>query len=126
MKGMIGICDQTAGVGNRGTGMHYCNSWELRMYLWQSIVFTHMMYLWGSIVFTHMMYLWGSIVFTHMMYLWGSIVFTHMMYLWGSIVFTHMMYLWGSLCTLCLLACQVNVIVGDFGLCCICVTSFEH
>ena len=87
---MIGICDQIAGAGNRGTGMHCCNSWELRMYLWQSIVFTHMMYL------------------------------------WGSIVFTHMMYLWWSLCTLCLLACQVNVIVGDFGLCCICVTSFEH
>jgi len=30
------------------------------------------------------------------------------------------MYLWLSLCTLCWLACQVRVIVGDLGLCCCC------
>ena len=37
------------------------------------------------------------------------------------------MYLWWSLCTLCLHACQVKVIVGDSVLCCCtCVTYFEH
>ena len=37
------------------------------------------------------------------------------------------MYLCWSLCTLCLLAFQVRVIVGDSGLCCnVCVTSFER
>ena len=35
------------------------------------------------------------------------------------------MYLWWSLCTLCLLACQVRVTVGDSGFCwCIFVTYF--
>ena len=33
--------------------------------------------------------------------------------------------LWGSLSTLYLLACQVRVHVGDLGLCCVCVVSFE-
>ena len=37
------------------------------------------------------------------------------------------MYLWWSLCSLCLLACQVRVSIGDSGLCCcVCVTSFER
>ena len=36
------------------------------------------------------------------------------------------MYLWWSLCTLHLHACQVRVTVGDSGLCCTCVTYFEH
>ena len=35
-------------------------------------------------------------------------------------------YLWWSSCTLYLLACQVRVTVGDSGLCCVCVTSFER
>ena len=34
--------------------------------------------------------------------------------------------LWGSLSTLYLLACQVRVPVGDLGLCCVCVVSFER
>ena len=34
--------------------------------------------------------------------------------------------LWWSLCTLYLLACQVRVTVGDSGLCCVCLTSFER
>ena len=34
-------------------------------------------------------------------------------------------YLWWSLCTLYLHACQVRVTVGDSGLCCACVTTFE-
>ena len=36
------------------------------------------------------------------------------------------MYLRWSLCTLYLHTCQVKVTVGDSGLCCACVTSFEH
>ena len=36
------------------------------------------------------------------------------------------MYLWWSLCTLYLHTCQVRVTVGDSGLCCTCVTYFEH
>ena len=35
-------------------------------------------------------------------------------------------YLWWSLCTLYLHVCQVRVAVGDSGLCCACVTSFER
>ena len=35
-------------------------------------------------------------------------------------------YLWWSLCTLYLHACQVQVTLGDSGLCCCnCMTSFE-
>ena len=35
------------------------------------------------------------------------------------------MSLWWSLCTLYLHMCQVRVILGDSGLCCICVTPFK-
>ena len=40
---------------------------------------------------------------------------------------TMKMYVWWSLCTLYLIACQVEVTVGDSGLCCcVCVTSFQR
>ena len=36
------------------------------------------------------------------------------------------MHFWWSVCTLYLNACQVRATVGDSGLCCICVKSFER
>ena len=35
-------------------------------------------------------------------------------------------YLWWSLCALYLLARQVRVAMGNSGLCCVCVPSFER